>query len=75
MESKNVNMWVEKANVLIEALPYIKQFKGKIIVVKYGGSAMIDHELKKSVVRDRIPSNCCPWRRKRNHKMVRQNGD
>ena len=45
-------MWVEKANVLIEALPYIKQFKGKIIVVKYGGSAMIDHELKKSVVRD-----------------------
>ena len=52
MESKNVNMWVEKANVLIEALPYIKQFKGKIIVVKYGGSAMIDHELKKSVVRD-----------------------
>ena len=37
---------------MIEALPYIKQFKGKIIVVKYGGSAMIDHELKKSVVRD-----------------------
>lgn len=52
MESKNMNMWLEKANVLIEALPYIKQFKGKIIVVKYGGSAMIDHELKKSVVRD-----------------------
>ena len=52
MESKNVNMWVVKANVLIEALPYIKQFKGKIIVVKYGGSAVIDHELKKSVVRD-----------------------
>ena len=52
MESKNMNMWLEKANVLIEALPYIKQFKGKIIVVKYGGSAMVDHELKKSVVRD-----------------------
>lgn len=41
-----------KANVLIEALPYIRQFHGKTIVVKYGGSAMVEHELKKSVIRD-----------------------
>lgn len=49
---KNMEMWLEKANVLIEALPYIRDFHGKTIVVKYGGSAMVDHELKKSVIRD-----------------------
>lgn len=42
----------EKAHILIEALPYIQRFRGKIIVIKYGGSAMEDEELKKSVVRD-----------------------
>ena len=41
-----------KANVLIEALPYIRHFHGKTIIVKYGGSAMVDHELKKNVIRD-----------------------
>lgn len=51
MESK-MELWLEKANVLIEALPYIQRFHGKTIVVKYGGSAMVDHELKKSVIRD-----------------------
>ncbi len=44
--------WIQKANVLNEALPYIQRFQGKIIVVKYGGSAMIEHALKKSVIRD-----------------------
>ena len=44
--------WIQKANVLNEALPYIQRFQGKIIVVKYGGSAMVDHELKKNVIRD-----------------------
>ena len=47
-----MEMWLEKANVLIEALPYIQRFHGKTIVVKYGGSAMVDDELKKSVIRD-----------------------
>ncbi len=51
MEQK-MEMWLQKANVLIEALPYIRRFHGKTIVVKYGGSAMVDHELKKSVIRD-----------------------
>lgn len=41
-----------KAEVLIEALPYIQRFNRKIIVVKYGGSAMLDDELKKSVIQD-----------------------
>ena len=43
---------LKKANVLIEALPYIRSFHGKTVVVKYGGSAMVDHELKKNVIRD-----------------------
>lgn len=43
---------LEKAQVLIEALPYIQRFNRKIIVVKYGGSAMVDEELKKQVIQD-----------------------
>ena len=43
---------MSKAEVLIEALPYIQRFNRKIIVVKYGGSAMIDEELKKNVIKD-----------------------
>ncbi len=41
-----------KAEVLIEALPYIQRFNRRIIVVKYGGSAMLDEELKRSVIQD-----------------------
>ena len=44
---ERMNKYLEKANVLIEALPYIQRFNKKIIVVKYGGSAMADEELKK----------------------------
>lgn len=42
----------EKAGVLVEALPYIQQFNRKIIVVKYGGSAMSNEELQRSVIKD-----------------------
>ena len=41
-----------KANTLIEALPYIRRFYGSTIVVKYGGSAMLDEQLKCDVIRD-----------------------
>ena len=51
MEEK-MKQYLEKANVLIEALPYIQRFNRKIIVVKYGGSAMADEELKKKVIAD-----------------------
>lgn len=44
--------YLEKAEVLIEALPYIQRFNRKIIVIKYGGSAMIDDELKQNVIED-----------------------
>lgn len=42
----------EKAKVLIEALPYIRKFHGKIVVIKYGGKAMVDEEIKASVIKD-----------------------
>ena len=42
----------DRAKVLAHALPYIQQYNGKIIVVKYGGNAMIDEELKQAVMRD-----------------------
>lgn len=43
---------MRKAEVLIEALPYIQKFNGKVIVVKYGGSAMSNEELQKNVIKD-----------------------
>ena len=42
----------EKANVLIESLPYIKSFHNETVVIKYGGNAMINEELKHSVIKD-----------------------
>ena len=42
----------EKAAILVEALPYIKKFYGKTVVIKYGGHAMTDNELKKAVLTD-----------------------
>ena len=43
---------IKKADVLIEALPYIKSYSGKIFVIKYGGSALINPEIKKRVLED-----------------------
>ena len=40
------------ASVLTEGLPYIRKFKDKVIVIKYGGAAMIDESLKESFTRD-----------------------
>ncbi len=52
MEKKEMEKLLAKAEVLIEALPYIQKFNRKIIVVKYGGSAMSDPELQKNVIKD-----------------------
>lgn len=52
MEEKAMKEIMKKAEVLIEALPYIQRFNRKIIVVKYGGSAMVDEELKRQVIQD-----------------------
>lgn len=42
----------DRARILVHALPYIQQYNGKIVVVKYGGNAMVNEELKDSVMRD-----------------------
>lgn len=52
MEQQNMQDVLKKAEVLIEALPYIQKFNRKIIVVKYGGSAMSNEELQKNVIKD-----------------------
>ncbi len=49
---KDMQEVLKKAEVLIEALPYIQKFNRKIIVVKYGGSAMSNEELQKNVIKD-----------------------
>ena len=46
--------YLDKAEVLIEALPYIQRFNRKIVVIKYGGSAMLDEELKRNVIKDAV---------------------
>lgn len=46
--------YLDKAEVLIEALPYIQRFNRKIVVIKYGGSAMLDDELKANVIKDAV---------------------
>lgn len=52
MSDTEMDKVLAKAEVLIEALPYIQKFNRKVIVVKYGGSAMTDPELQKNVVKD-----------------------
>src|SRR5512138_3620126 len=49
-----MQQYIDKANTLMEALPYIRRFSGKTIVIKYGGHAMADEQLKKSFSLDVI---------------------
>ncbi|MBR2842843.1 MAG: acetylglutamate kinase, partial [Lachnospiraceae bacterium] len=42
----------ERAEILTQALPYIQRYTGKVVVVKYGGNAMINEELKQQVMED-----------------------
>ena len=44
--------YIEKAKILVEALPYIKEFKGITVVIKYGGSALTNQEVKESLIKD-----------------------
>lgn len=52
MEQQQLDDIMLKAETLIEALPYIRDFNGKKVVVKYGGSAMLDEALQESVIKD-----------------------
>ncbi|MDH4028274.1 MAG: acetylglutamate kinase [Nitrospirota bacterium] len=49
---------IEKANILIESLPYMQKFSGKTFVIKYGGAAMVDEALKDAFARDIVLLNC-----------------
>ena len=48
----------QRAQVLVEALPYIQKYNGKIVVVKYGGNAMINETLKNAVMNDLVTLTC-----------------
>ena len=58
MIKNDINLSYQKANILSHALPYIQQYNGKTIVIKYGGNAMVSEKLKDSVIRDIILMNC-----------------
>ena len=49
---QDMNDYMERSTVLVEALPYIQKYYGKTVVIKYGGNAMISEHLKDSVIRD-----------------------
>ena len=52
MTNESIDEMFLKAEVIVEALPYIRDFNNKIVVVKYGGSAMIDKNLEASMMKD-----------------------
>lgn len=52
MNQPEIKPIIDKAKILIEALPYIQKFNGKTVVIKYGGNAMINDELKNKVMED-----------------------
>ncbi|MFS8117614.1 MAG: acetylglutamate kinase, partial [Microcoleus sp.] len=56
------NVETNRVQVLSEALPYIQQFAGRTIVVKYGGAAMKDSTLKEKVIRDIVLLSCVGMR-------------
>lgn len=58
MFTKDSSFNLQKAHILSQALPYIQEYNGKTIVIKYGGNAMISEELKDSVIRDIVLMNC-----------------
>ncbi len=53
-----IKPFIEKAAVLIEALPYIQSYNKKYVVVKYGGSAMVNNDYSRSILRDIVFMEC-----------------
>ncbi len=52
MAQPDIKELIRKADILIEALPYMRKFEGKTVVIKYGGAAMVEEELKEGFARD-----------------------
>ena len=44
--------YIQRANILIEALPYIQKLSGKTVVIKFGGNAMVDEEITRTIMQD-----------------------
>ncbi|MBI1977601.1 MAG: acetylglutamate kinase, partial [Candidatus Omnitrophica bacterium] len=57
MPAIQLDQLVEKADILIEALPYIKRFRGKEVLIKYGGAAMLDLQVRENVLHDLVFMN------------------
>ena len=57
-----LDSYIKKADVLVEALPYIQKFRDALIVVKFGGSSMEDPELVRSTMRDIVLMECIGFR-------------
>ncbi|MBP6964814.1 MAG: acetylglutamate kinase [Armatimonadetes bacterium] len=53
---------IEQAEILVQALPYIQRYSGQTIVIKYGGNAMVNPELKEAVMRDIVLMHCVGMR-------------
>ena len=51
----------DRAQILAQALPYIQKYAGKTIVVKYGGNAMINEEIKSAVMTDIVLASMSYW--------------
>jgi len=49
---EEMQVYIDKAKILMEALPFIKRFSDKIVVIKYGGSALINPEIKETLIKD-----------------------
>ena len=62
-----------RANILVEALPYIQEYYGQTVVVKYGGNAMINEELKDAVIHDLVLAQS--GRRQGRYRARRRPGD
>ena len=52
MTQQGINQNIKKAQILTEALPFIKKFSNKTVVIKYGGSALINPEIKNTIIKD-----------------------
>ena len=48
----NIDTNIKKAQILTEALPFIKKFSNKTVVIKYGGSALVNPEIKDTIIKD-----------------------
>ncbi|MBR5467666.1 MAG: acetylglutamate kinase [Firmicutes bacterium] len=52
LSQEKIDKYIKKAETLTEALPFIKEFNGKIVVIKYGGAALVNPDIKETIIKD-----------------------